>query len=135
MRRFLTVTAVTAMLLAPAVISAQTTFNRPLPTPNGLNDPYESGLRLYSKTWSDLNAAQKHVVPYPGDWYRADKTLGQMNLLERAWQDGSFTRAQLNDATEDLRFVLQVNNLSDQDRDTLEQDLNGLRDLRIRYGQ
>lgn len=126
-------TAVIATLLTAAGLGqAQTTFNRP--SAPSANDPYESGLKLYYKTWADLNAAQKNVVPYPGDWYRFDKALGQMDLLERTWRDGSFTRAQLNDAINVVRFVLQVNNLSDRDRQVLEQDLNQLRNIRIRYG-
>lgn len=127
-------TAVIAMLLTAAGPGqAQTTFNRP--TRPSVNDPYQSGLKLYYKTWADLNAAQKNVVPYPGDWYRFDKALGEMDLLERTWSDGSYTRGQLNDAINDVRFVLRVNNITAQDRQVLEQDLNQLRDVRIRYGQ
>lgn len=121
--------AVIAMLLMAGLGQAQTTFNRPQ-----TSDPYQSGLKLYYKTWADLNAAQKNVEPYPGDWYRFDQARGQMDLLERTWRDGSFTRAQLNDAINDVRFVLRVNNVSGQDRDVLEQDLNRLRDVRIQYG-
>jgi hypothetical protein len=130
MRHLLVPMAVIGMLLGAAVLSpAQTTFNRPS-TP----DPYQDGLKLYHKTWADLNAAQKNVVPYPGDWYRFDKALGQMDFLERTWSDGSYTRAQLNQAIDDVRFVLRVNNLSGRDRQALEQDLNQLRDVRIQYG-
>lgn len=130
MRQIFIPTAVIAMLLTAAGLGqAQTTFNRPR-----TSDPYQSGLKLYYKTWADLNAAHNNVVPYPGDWYRFDKALGQMDLLERTWRDGSYTRAQLNEAINDVRFVLRVNNISNQDRQTLEQDLNQLRDVRIRYG-
>ena len=128
--RHLLIPLVIGMLLTAAGFSqAQTTFNRPR-TP----DPYQSGLKLYYKTWADLNAAQSNVVPYPGDWYRFDKALGQMDLLERTWRDGSYTSAQLNQAIGDVRFVLRVNNLSGRDRQALEQDLNQLRDVRIQYG-
>jgi hypothetical protein len=133
MKFFLIPSSVIATLLLAATLApAQTTFNRP--GPPAVTDPYDSGLRLYYKTWADLNDAQKRVVPYPGDWYRYDVARGRMDLLERTWQDGSFTRSQLNDAIDDLQFVLKVNNLSDQDRKVLLQDLNQLRDIRIRYG-
>lgn len=123
-------TAVIAVLITAAGLGqAQSTFNRP-----ATSDPYQSGLKVYYKTWADLNAARKNVVPYPGDWYRVDKALGQMDLLERTWSDGSYTTAQLNEAIDDVRFVLRVNNLSSQDRETLEADLNQLRNIRIRYG-
>lgn len=138
MRHVLIPATVIAMLLAAAGFGqAQTTFNRPLNPPRnrpGMSDPYQSGLTLYYKTWTDLNAAQKNVVPYPGDWYRFDRALGQMDLLERTWRDGSYTSAQLNDAINDVQFVLRVNNLSDHARQALEQDLNQLRDVRIKYG-
>ncbi len=125
--------AVIAMLLLTASgAPAQTTFNRP--NPPSITDPYDSGLRLYYKTWADLNDAQTRVVAFPGDRYRFDEARGKMDLLERTWQDGSFTRSQLNDAIDDLQFVLKINNISDQDRVTLEQDLHQLRDIRIRYG-
>jgi len=131
--KFVLMPVIAMLLLAASVAPAQTTFNRP--NSPSITDPYESGLKLYYKTWADLNDAQRRVVPYPGDWYRFDKARGQMDLLERTWRDGSFTQAQLNAAINDVRFVLRVNHISDPDRDVLERDLNQLRDIRIRYGQ
>jgi hypothetical protein len=92
-KNFLISSLVTATLLLTAVEApAQVGFTqRSVPE---ATDPYQSGLKLYSKTWADLNDAQKRMVPNPGDWYRYDEARGQMNLLERTWQDGSFTRAQ-----------------------------------------
>jgi hypothetical protein len=130
MKHFVPTAVIATLLTAAGLGQAQSTFNRPRTT-----DPYETGLKLYYKTWTDLNAAQKNVAPYPGDWYRFDKALGQMDLLERTWRDGSYTEAQLNNAINDMRVVLRVNNISGQNRQVLEQDLNQLRDLRIRYGQ
>ncbi len=121
-----------ALLLAGISLPAQTTFNRQ--TAPSIRDPYQSGFTLYYKTWADLNDAQKRVVPYPGDWTRFDVARGRMDLLERTWQDGSFTRSQLNDAIDDLQFVLKINNLVAHDRQTLDQDLEQLRNIRIRYG-
>lgn len=128
---FIPSAVIATLLTAAGSGMAQTTFNRRRAP--GVNDPYQSGLKVYYKTWADLNAAQKNVEPYPGDWYRCDKALGQMDLLERTWRDGSYTRGQLNDAIQDVRFVLRVNNISGEDRQALEQDLNQLRDIRIRY--
>ena len=131
MRRVFIPNVVIAMLLSTAGMVAQTTFNRPSP---GISDPYESGLRLYNKTWIDLNDAQKSAVPNPGDWYRFDQARGQMDYLARTWQDGSFTQAQLNEAITELQFVLNQNHILDRDRRALEEDLNQLRDIRLRYG-
>jgi hypothetical protein len=134
MKDLLIPNAVIAMLLLTAAgAPAQTTLNRP--NPPSVTDPYDSGLRLYYKTWADLNDAQKRVVAFPGDWYRFDEARGKMDLLERTWQDGSFTRSQLNDAIDDLQFVLKINNMYDQDRKILEQDLHQLLDIRIGYGE
>jgi hypothetical protein len=124
---------ITMLLLAVGLAPAQTTFNRP--NGPGATDPYEGGLKLYYKTWADLNDAQKRVIPYPGDWYRFEKARGQIDLLERTWSDGSFTRAQLSDAINDVQFVLRVNNISGRDREVLQRDLNQLRDIRIQYAQ
>lgn len=133
MKYVLISTVVTGMLLAGAgIAAAQTSFNRP--SRPGITDPYQTGLHVYSKTWADLNVAQKRVIPNPGDWYRYDVARGQMDLLQHAWQDGSFTRAQLINAINDVQFVLNQNHIADGDRQALEQDLNQLRDIRLRYG-
>jgi len=132
MQRVFIPNAVMAMLLAAGMGAAQTTFNRP--PSSGLADPYESGLRIYNRTWADLNNAQKSAVPNPGDWYRFDQARGQMDLLARTWQDGSFTKAQLYDAIDQLQFVLSQNHILDRDRRVLQQDLNQLRDIRLRFG-
>jgi hypothetical protein len=100
-----------------------------------VTDAYQSGLKVYYKTWADLNQAQKRVAPNPGDWYRYDVARGHMDLLERTWQDGSFDRSQITDAINDVDFVLKFNNLSNQDRDVLARDLDQLRDLRLRYAR
>lgn len=131
-RVFMPNVVITTLLLGAGMAAAQTGFTeRGFPE---VTDPYQNGLRVYSKTWADLNNAQKRVVPNPGDWYRYDVARGQMNLLQRTWQDGSFTRAQVIDAINDVQFVLKQNNIADSDRQALEQDLNQLRDIRLRYG-
>jgi len=128
------ISRVTAVLLLPLAVGlAQTRFSqRSLP---GITDDYQSGLRLYYKTWADLNDAQKHVTPWAGDWYRFDVARGQLDLLERTWQDGSFTRDQVTQAIGDLRFVLGNNHLAPEDRAMLEADREQLRDLRLRYAR
>ena len=130
MKNFLMVTA--TLLTAALPILAQSSFNRR--SSPALTDPYQSGLKVYYKTWADLNDAQRRVAPNPGDWYRYDVARGQMDLLERTWSDGSFDGKQLNEAIADLRFVLDVNHLAPLDRDILAADLNQLRDIRIQYG-
>jgi hypothetical protein len=124
--------AVVTLLLTWATAGAQTQFNR-RSYPN-VNDAYQSGLKTYYKTWADLNRAQYRVAANPGDWYRASTAQGQMDLLERTWQDGSFDRAQLNQAISDVQFVLRFNSISTRDREALAQDLEQLRDIRARYG-
>jgi hypothetical protein len=129
MRNFLIPGTVIAMLLLISGVSqAQSLrFNqRGYPA-----DPYQNGMNTYYKTWSDLDQAQKRVVPYPGDGYRFDVALGQMDLLERTWKDGTYNRAQLNQAIDDLQFVLRFNNMAPRDRAELTQDLERLHNLRI----
>lgn len=119
------------LLVVGSSAEAQTRFTQRA-YPN-VTDSYRSGLDLYYKTWSDLDQAQRRVVPFPGDGYRFDVARGQMNLLERTWQDGSFERSQLNDAINNVQFVLSINDISAQDRKALERDLEQLRDLRVKY--
>lgn len=134
MKRYLIQSIVIATLLAGSgTVWAQTSFTR-RSYPN-VTDSYQSGLKAYSKTWSDLNRAQKGMVGNPGDWYRFDVARGQMDLLERTWQDGSFTRAQLNDAINDVQFVLRFNNVSEHEREALSGDLEQLRNIRVQFSR
>ncbi len=134
MKRYLIPCAVIATLLVEGMLApAQTRFTQ-RGYPN-VTDAYQSGLKLYSKTWSDLNGAQKAVAPNPGDWYRFDVARGQMDFLERTWQDGTFNRPQINSAISDVQFVLKFNNLASGSRELLAEDLEQLRDIRVRYGR
>jgi hypothetical protein len=125
--------AIISLLLAGATAGAQSTSFTERGYPE-VTDPYQSVLNVYYKTWSDLNQAQKRVVGYPGDWYRFSTAMGQFDLLERTWQDGSFETAQINDAINNMQFVLKFNNVSAQDRKVLAADLDQLRDIRLKYG-
>jgi hypothetical protein len=134
MKRYLIQSIVIATLLSGVeAVWAQTSFTQ-RSYPN-VTDAYQSGLKAYSKTWSDLNHAQKGRVGNPGDWYRFDVARGQMDLLERTWQDGSFTRAEINDAIDDVQLVLKFNNVSDRDRGVLSGDLEQLRNIRVQFSQ
>ena len=134
MKRYLIQSIVIATLLTGSgTVWAQTRFTqRGYPNVTGA---YQSGLKAYFKTWSNLNDAQKGRVGNPGDWYRFDVARGQMDLLERTWQDGSFTRAQINDAINDVQLVLTFNNLSDRDREALSGDLEQLRNIRVQFSR
>lgn len=133
MRRFLTVSAMTITFLLTGIgLGAQTTGVTERGYPNA-TDAYQSGMKLYYRTWADLNQAQKHAIANPGDWYRYDVARGQMDLLERTWKDGTFTRAQINEGISELQQILQFNNLTATDRDAVGRDLEHLRDIRINY--
>ncbi len=135
MRRCLisSIAFVTFLIICAAAEAQSTRFTmRGYPD---VTDAYRSGLQMYYKTWADLNEAQKAVAPNPGDWYRYDVARGHLDLLERTWQDGSFDRPQINDAINDVEFVLRFNNLSTPDREVLGQDLERLRDIRLRYAR
>ncbi|HTW67233.1 MAG TPA: hypothetical protein VME17_21585 [Bryobacteraceae bacterium] len=132
MQRFRFLGCVIAMLLlmTGAGVAQSMRFNRrSYPAP----DPYRSSMNTYYRTWSDLNQAERRVSPYPGDGFRFDVALGQMDLLERTWKDGSYDRAQLNQAISDLQFILKFNNIAPQDRAALAQDLEQLHNIRVQY--
>ena len=125
--------AIVTLLLAGAAVEAQSTnfTQRRYPDVTG---SYQSGLNVYYKTWSDLDQAQRRVVAFPGDGYRYSTAMGQMDLLERTWQDGSFERSQITDAISNVQFVLRFNNMSAQDRKVLTADLDQLHEIQLRYG-
>jgi hypothetical protein len=134
MKRYLIPSAaVITSLLAWTTADAQSQ-NFTLRSYPDVTDAYQSGLKTYYKTWGDLNQAQKHVVAYPGDWYRFDVARGQMDLLERTWENGSSDRGQINTAIDNVQFVLRFNNLAAEDHKLLAADLEQLRDIRLRYG-
>lgn len=56
-----------------------------------------------------------------------------MDRLQQTWQDGSYTRSQLNDAISHLQLVLDWNHLSPGSRDLLAADLECLRDFRVKH--
>ncbi len=131
-RSFILSALLITLLLMSVPAGAQTQFNR-RSYPN-VTDPYQTGLRTFYKTWSDLNQTQDRVAMNPGDGYRVATAQGQMDLLERTWQDGSFNRSQMDSAISDVQFVLKFNDMSSPDREALMQDLEQLRDLRVKYG-
>ena len=124
---------IATLLVGSGAVWAQTSVTQ-RSYPN-VTDAYQSGLKAYYKTWSDLNHAQKGRLGNPGDWYRFDVARGQMDLLERTWQDGSFARAQINDAIDDVQLVLTFNNVSDRDREVLSGDLDQLRNIRLQFSR
>jgi len=135
MRRFFILSAaVVTIVLTGVSVQAQSTGFTQRGYPNA-TDAYQSGMRLYYKTWADLNQAQNQAISNPGDWYRYDIARGQMDLLERNWKDGTFDRQQLINAISDVQQVLKFNNLSAQDRNIVAGDLEQLQDLRINYGR
>ncbi len=133
MKRYLIPSIAIVTLLLTWTSAPAQSANFTLRSYPGVTDSYQSGLRTYYKTWVDLNQAQKRVAPLPGDWYRFDVARGQMDLLARTWQDGSFDRSQIDTAISDVDFVLRFNNVSNQDRQALAQDMEQLRNLRVEY--
>ena len=134
MRRFfISGIAIVTFLLTVAAAEGQTRLTQ-RGYPN-VTDSYQSGLNLYYKTWADLNQAQKGVIANPGDWYRFEVARGHMDLLERTWQDGTFERSQINEAISDVESVLKFNSVSSGNREVLAQDLEQLRDIRLRYSR
>jgi hypothetical protein len=134
MRRFfISGIEIVTFLLTVAAAEGQTRLTQ-RGYPN-VTDSYQSGLNLYYKTWADLNQAQKGVIANPGDWYRFEVARGHMDLLERTWQDGTFERSQINEAISDVESVLKFNSVSSGNREVLAQDLEQLRDIRLRYSR
>jgi hypothetical protein len=96
-------------------------------------DAYQSGLALTRQVKMDIDRAEKNPEPNPGDHYRFATARGEIDRLQQNWQDGSYTRAQLNDAISHLQLVLDWNQLSPGSRDLLAADLERLRDFGVNH--
>lgn len=133
MKRYLIPSVAAVTLLLTWTTAQAQSGNFTLRSYPDVTDSYQSGLKTYYKTWADLNQAQKRVAALPGDWYRFDVARGQMDLLARTWQDGTFDRSEINRAISDVDFVLKFNDVSNQDRQALAQDMEQLRNMRLEY--
>ncbi len=133
MRNILTALAGAALLLgSTAGAQPPIASYRQNGLPNYAPDAYQSGLTLMSKVKADIDRAKNNPDPYPGDHYRFATARGEMDRLQHTWQNGSYTRSQLNDAIFHLELVLDNNHISPNSRALLNGDLERLRDLRVR---
>ncbi len=96
-------------------------------------DAYQSGLLLMRQAKTDLDRAAKNPTPNPGDHYRFATARGELDRFQQAWEDGSDTRSQLNDAISRLQLVLDWNHLTPASRDLLTADLERLRDFCVNH--
>jgi len=95
-------------------------------------DAYQSGLLLIRQAKTDLDRATKNSEPNPGDHYRYAMARGELDRFQQTWEDGTYTRSQLNDAISRLQLVLNWNHLTPAGRDLLAADLERLRDFCVK---
>lgn len=82
---------------------------------------------------ADLDRAAKNPSPNPGDHYRFATARGELDRFQQTWENGSYTRSQLNHAISRLQLVLDWNHLSPGNRDLLTGDLERLRDFCVKH--
>ncbi len=96
-------------------------------------DAYQSGFTLLRQAKRDLDRAAKNPAPNPGDHYRFATARGELDRFEQTWEDGTYTRIQLNDAISRLQLVLDWNHITPGGRDLLAADLERLRDFAVKH--
>ena len=91
----------------------------------------EDAKMLFSEVRSDLDRAQHDA--FPRDTDSIEKARGELNELERQWDNNAYTPRQDDDVVSVLERVLSENHLSFRDHSRLSDDLKKMRDFRNRH--
>jgi hypothetical protein len=82
---------------------------------------------------ADLDHATSGVFPFTGDRARLQRTQMELDELQQKLGRGFYDERELDEVMASMQNVLQANRMSAQDRDTLSDDLNRMRDFRVRH--
>jgi hypothetical protein len=89
--------------------------------------------RFFDRIREDLEHVQAANFPRGGDEFRLERTMRELNDLQRSWENGRYDDRDANDVMIALDRVLRDNRLSRRDRDILSDDLQRLRSFRDRH--
>ncbi len=92
----------------------------------------QTAANLFRQVQVDLDHAQQEMPSHAdaGDLDRFDHAQAALRILEREWDEGYYRQRQSKDVIDALWQVVGVNQLSPQNRDRLNNDLNQLREFR-----
>ena len=88
---------------------------------------------FFQRVRQDLDHATTGAFPFTGDRARLARTQMQLDELQRKLSAGFYDERGLDEVIGSLQVVMQANRLDRRDRAILSDDLNRLRDFRVRH--
>jgi len=88
---------------------------------------------FFQRVRLDLDHATSGAFPFTGDRARLARTQMQLDELQRKLSAGFYDERGLDEVIASLQVVMQANRLDRRDRAILTDDLNRLRDFRVRH--
>jgi hypothetical protein len=89
--------------------------------------------RILDRTRDDLDNATSVALPFTGDRSRAVRAREEINECRELLASGDYDRRQFDQAVAAIQRVVDMNRMSDRNRDNLRDDIRDLRDLQARY--
>jgi len=89
--------------------------------------------RFFERIREDLDHVQSGAFPSGADQYRLARTRQELDELQSKLAAGRYDQRELDEVIGALDRVVRDNRLSYRDRDVLTDDLNRLRDFRVRH--
>ena len=96
------------------------------------NDRFYRG-RLFERVRTDLDRVEDKTFPFTGDRARLNRTKLELNELQSKFDAGRYDEREANEVIEALQAVVNENRLRPRDRDILIDDLNRMREFRVRH--
>jgi hypothetical protein len=88
---------------------------------------------FFQRVRQDLDQATSGAFPFTGDRARLARTQMQLDELQRKLSAGFYDERELDEVIGSLQVVMQANRLDRRDRAILSDDLNRMRDFRVRH--
>jgi hypothetical protein len=90
---------------------------------------------LFRRVREDLNHVALITPPFGGDQARLERTNFELDKLQQKLSRGFYDERELDEVIGALRVVVQNNRLPGDERAILNDDLNRLRDFRVRHDE
>jgi len=87
---------------------------------------------LFDRVRDDLDRARSSTLPFTGDRNRVMRAEEQVNECQQSLKSDDFDRRTFGDTISSIQRIVDLNRLSDQNRDYLMHDINALRGLESR---
>jgi hypothetical protein len=88
---------------------------------------------FFQRVRQDLDHATSGAFPFTGDRARLARTQMELDELQRKLSAGFYDERELDEVIGSLQVVMQANRLDRRDRTILTDDLNRMRDFRVRH--